>query len=141
MAMSANVSDVPPVEVDEDTVTWVLCDVVVAPTLIVVVPVVAVGPLVTGPVVVTVGEVLGDPRVVAAEGLAGAVDVQEPVVDVDPEFTQVVKVFVPTAVVEAVAVTDGEIDVVDVTEFAVLNVPAVVMSLDTFPSSVVTTRL
>jgi len=48
MAMSAKVSDVPPVEVDEDTVTWVLCDVVVAPTLIVVVPLVAVGPLVVG---------------------------------------------------------------------------------------------
>jgi hypothetical protein len=142
MATSASESDTPPVEVGEPgLVMCALSDVVVAPALVVVVPFVMVGVPVVGPLVVTVGTVVvGDARAVQAVA-AGAVAAQAPVADGDPTATGLLKVPVLVAVVGTVAVTNDKVEVVDVTELAVLKVPAVVLSFDTIPSTVTTTRV
>jgi hypothetical protein len=142
MATSASVSDTPPVEFDDDVVATALTVVVVVPTLIVVVPEVVVGPVIVGPVVVVLAEVDGDPRAVALEGLGlGRMAVQLPVVVGAPKLAQAVKVPVPSAVVELVAVVAGEMEVVLVVEFVVENAPCVVLSAVVTPSVCVTTRL
>lgn len=117
--------------------------VVALPTLMVVVPVVVVGPLVTGPVVVMVADVVGEPKGTGPDGLGlGKLDVQLPVVEVVPEFVHGVKVLVPVAVVEDVAVTAGDVEVVEVEELVEINVPCTgPVSEATKPLTSLTTRL
>ena len=142
MAMSASVSDTPPVESGDEVDATALTVVVVVPTLKVVVPAVVVGPVIVGPVVVVLGEVDGAPRIVGLEGLGlGRLAVQLPIVVGDPKLVQAEKVPVPSDVVELVAVTAGDMEVVLVVEFAVENAPCVVMSEVVTPSVCVTTRL
>jgi hypothetical protein len=144
MATSASVLLTPPVETADDTETWVLSTVVALPTLLIVVPAVVVGPLVTGPVVVMVADVVGEPKGTGLDGLGLGKLTQLFLSVVEaPEFVQVVKVFVLVAVVEDVAVTAGEVEVVGVAKEVVeINVPCTGPVSDaTMPLITVTTRL